>query len=625
MKLLYPWGLLLLIAIPVLIIIYIIKNKYREKTVSSSYVWELSRKFVKKKNILNTMANLLALILQCLAIAFLAISLSSPVFYFKNGADNEVYVLDASASMAMVDSDGTSRFDKAKAEIASRAEDAVKGSTFSLIVSDSDPRFACRQISDLQVFESFLDRVQIDYAESDLDGALSLAQTAASSDEGSKFVLFTDKEVEAGDGIEAVRVGDGGENYAIEDLSYSYNEGIQGFLSLETDLISYASDATVNVEFSVNGSLIDQQEVKLEKGVLTKINTQYLDSLGIYKDFTSIEAKILGEDDLAADDEFIIYNSADFDTTSVLLVSYYPFFFQSALEALNGNGMKIDLDTASPDSYGGAIGYDIYIFDCYSPAKLPADGAVWLVDTGNTITGSGFYAQKEVTIADPGIQATYAENTSDLLYQQLTESLVKRPITISSYMRYTLNRSFTTIVSYDNLPFIFAGRNDAGQREVVFNFDLHDSDLPLRADFVFLVKNLVSYSNPQILTQFTYRASDQILFSFPDNSVSATVICPSGEIDRLNPFDIQKYTLDEVGTYDVKVVSVTGKTREVKIFSAFPDAERDPLPVDSEKRSIVLNSQTAKTSRVFDSILPVVLVAAVFLLTDWILYGHEQF
>ena len=50
----YPWGLLLLLAIPVLIVIYILLNKYKEDTVSSSYVWELSKKFIKKKNPINT-------------------------------------------------------------------------------------------------------------------------------------------------------------------------------------------------------------------------------------------------------------------------------------------------------------------------------------------------------------------------------------------------------------------------------------------------------------------------------------------------------------------------------------------------------------------------------------------
>ena len=46
MSLLYPLGLLILIGIPILIIIYIIKNKYTEQIISSTYIWTLSEKFL---------------------------------------------------------------------------------------------------------------------------------------------------------------------------------------------------------------------------------------------------------------------------------------------------------------------------------------------------------------------------------------------------------------------------------------------------------------------------------------------------------------------------------------------------------------------------------------------------
>jgi len=49
MSFLYPLGLLGLIGIPVIIIIYILKNKYTEQIVTSTYLWELSENFLKKK------------------------------------------------------------------------------------------------------------------------------------------------------------------------------------------------------------------------------------------------------------------------------------------------------------------------------------------------------------------------------------------------------------------------------------------------------------------------------------------------------------------------------------------------------------------------------------------------
>ena len=53
MSFLYPLGLLGLIGIPILIIIYILKNKYTEQTISSTYLWRLSEKFLKTAPELN--------------------------------------------------------------------------------------------------------------------------------------------------------------------------------------------------------------------------------------------------------------------------------------------------------------------------------------------------------------------------------------------------------------------------------------------------------------------------------------------------------------------------------------------------------------------------------------------
>ena len=50
MSLLNPLGLLALLAIPVLVLIYVIKNKYTEQTIASTYLWQLSEKFLKRIN-----------------------------------------------------------------------------------------------------------------------------------------------------------------------------------------------------------------------------------------------------------------------------------------------------------------------------------------------------------------------------------------------------------------------------------------------------------------------------------------------------------------------------------------------------------------------------------------------
>lgn len=625
----FPFGLLLLLAIPVLIIIYIIKNKYKEKVVSSSYIWDLSKKFLKKKNPLNSIANLLNLIIQCVCIAFLSFSLAEPVFNFQNGAENEVYILDASASMSMVNENGETRFEEAKNQIKNAVNDAPNGSTFTLIVSDSNSRTLCKNIQDKAIFNSLLDRVEIDYGDSELESAISLAQSLASVGEGSRFTLFTDKDVKVDEGIEAFNVADTNKNYSINDLRINdIKEEELTYILLEADVISYSEGATLEVEFTLDETSLGKVKQEVKQNEVTTFSLKLPNVEGQYDNYSSLKATILNEDYLKDDSEFILYNTSDFDTTSILIVSYSPFYFESVFNALNNNKVKVSYTTISPFLYdltGGTVGYDVVIFDGYSPEKLPADSAVWLFNCGESIPNSGFYFQKEFTVEDPGINASYANNNDDILYQELTKDLVKRDITIKTYLRYTLNSQFTTILSYDNLPFIFAGRNEYNQKQIVFNFDLHNSNLPLLADFIIMMRNFITYSNPSILNEFNYKVHDEVTFTFPDTALSCKILTPSGKTDYLNAYDLQSYSLREVGTYSIDVELASGKNRNINIFSSFPTEERAPVVEDENTYSVVLSENMPKADRIFEGLIVVLIVSLVFLLTDWILYSHEQF
>ncbi len=625
----FPFGLLLLIAIPVLIIIYIIKNKYKEKVVSSSYIWDLSKKFLKKKNPFNTIANLLNLILQCLCITFLSFFFADPVFNSKNSAENEVFILDASASMGTLNENGLTRFEEAKKQIKDVVDGSVSGSTYTLLVSDSNSRAICKGIKDKEIFNSLLDRVQIDYDESELGNAISLAQSLSSLNEGSRFSLYTDKDVKTIDGFTSVNVSDTNKNYAINDLRINdVKVEEKKYALFEADVISYSEDTTLEVEFFINEKSIGTVEQEVKQNELTTVSLKLPNENGEYSVYSSVKALIKNEDYLKEDSEFILYATNDTEATNVLIVSYSPFYFESAFNALNQNNLKISYTTVAPfvyDMTSGTVGYDVVIFDGYAPSRLPVDSTVWLFNTGESIPNSGFYVQKELTVEDPGIKATYSNNNEDLLYQELTKNLVKREITIKTYMRYTLTSRFTTILSYDNLPFIFAGRNEFEQKQIVFNFDLHNSDFPLKADFIILMRNLINYSNPSVITDFNYMVSDEVALNFPDTAISCEIETPSGEVNYLDSHDIQTYTLDEVGTYVVKVESATGKTIEINLFSAFPNNERNPQIEDLNSYTITLNADAPKADRIFEALLVVVIIALIFLLADWMVYSHEQF
>ena len=116
MSFIYPLGLLGLIGIPILVLIYIIKSKYSEQTVASTYLWELSERFLKRKRPVSPISGIISLALQVLSVLLISLIVAHPVITVKGSAHKYCFVLDASAGMQTVE-DGVSRFDRAKDEI----------------------------------------------------------------------------------------------------------------------------------------------------------------------------------------------------------------------------------------------------------------------------------------------------------------------------------------------------------------------------------------------------------------------------------------------------------------------------------------------------------------------------
>ena len=71
MSWLTPLGFLGFIGIAILILIYILKPNYQQKFISSTFVWELSLKYRRKKIPINKFKNILLFICQVLVITAL--------------------------------------------------------------------------------------------------------------------------------------------------------------------------------------------------------------------------------------------------------------------------------------------------------------------------------------------------------------------------------------------------------------------------------------------------------------------------------------------------------------------------------------------------------------------------
>jgi Ca-activated chloride channel homolog len=653
----YPFALLALIAIPVIIVIYILKNKYRDETAPSTYLWELSEKFLKKRNPLRKMEHLLSLIMQCLAICGMAFALAHPVFTVKGGADNMVFVIDGSASMSMVDStDGKkTRFELAKEKVDEIIKDANVGSTFTIIMADNEPRVVCKSISDKSRAQIYVDSLELSSGAASLETPMNMAQEFFSNGTCNVCYLATDRvfseeAVQKNETLQNINLIDVSDskaiNYAITELNYEYyTSGGKNYLHYSGKVINYNDQTeglTLKLRFYVDGTTtgyITIQEEKDENGDVTKAFTpgveyefdiEQEDENKMFSKGAEVKAVIENEDCLAADNTMIYYNTEVMTTTNVLLVqgSDAKIYMKAALQSIKSAG-TINLKVVSESAYKGTEEADIYVFDSVdNVTNLPTTGALWFVNCENVASDNvGF----KVGDRRSGLDVTmkYSDNKDDALYNQFTKDCQGSEFPLSEYIRYSIDGDFTSVLSYDNVPLIFGGKNSLGQREIVFAFDLSKSNFVMSYDFLKVTSNFINYSNPTLIKTFNYSVQEKATFSVPETVKSISVLTPKNTTE---PLDIDgdeyvDYQFTQVGTYTITVnyESESDPTKSFSVYVSYPNEEGDPYVTETKACNMVTNVNTIKGDGLFDNILPFVIVAAVLFAGDWILYTHEQY
>ena len=334
MSFLFPFALFGLLAIPALFIIYILRNKYKEETAPSTYIWEMAAKLLKRKNPLSRFEHLLALIVQCLAIAVFSVALAHPVFTLEGQADDIVFILDASSSMGMVHEDQT-RFEKGLDLIKEKAEEAVNGCTFTLILAENEPRLVCQNIDDLSRFEFYLQSatVKVSKYETSIVDSVALAQNLFSEGKANKCYLATDQDCKEGTltNIEWLDCSDDEENYSISAFDYRVNNR-DGVISFNGAIESYASDKDIEVTFFVNGIEFAKETYHCDKGVQTGFSSKNYATLG--RPVESVKAVINLKDGLMDDNSFTVFANTQQVNTKALIVSSAPTYLEAIFDAI---------------------------------------------------------------------------------------------------------------------------------------------------------------------------------------------------------------------------------------------------------------------------------------------------
>ena len=609
MRLIYPLGLLGLLGIPILIIIYIIKNKYTEQIVPSTYLWNLSEKFLKKKKPISLISGIISLVLQILAVIIVSVLIAKPVITLPNAAKDYCFIIDGTGSMNFETSD-TTRMELGKIKIEELIESSKNGSSYTLIYVGATSRVVYENLSNKDKAIEMLNKLQPTGVTVGLTGIINHVQNYYNENKSLETYFITDKDYTSSN-INIINVSNNEQNYAI----YDTNTLVEGTnMKVSSSIISYASDAMLRVDVYVNSELLTTKEVECKKGIVQEFST-YVN----VTDYETLEVKISNDDALDLDNNEVLYNIEKTHSYSTLIVSDRPFYLTSVIE----NVGNTDILVVSRDDYNSSMsGFSLYVFDSYTPNVLPTDGTVWLFGASSSIDQSGFSVQ-DVIEDETGIAATYPKNSTSI-YRTLTSGLLKNQIYVTKYYKYGLYKNFTVLLTHEGNPLIFTGLTDSGNREVVFAFDLHDSNVPLLLDYLTLSKNLLNYSFPVILEESSYICGDTVELNVLSNCDSIRIETPSKDVSYLDiSSEVTSYQTSEVGTHTIKVM-IGDSEKVFNIFVGLPLSEQY-----SSDEVTTLELQGVKENNyrdgIYDELIVLFVILAVIYMADWMVYCYEQY
>ena len=634
MTFVYPLGLLGLIGIPILIIIYIIKNKYTEQTITSTYIWNLSEKFLKNKKPISKLKGLISLIMQCLAVLAISMILAHPIFIIPNAANDYCFILDASASINKIQ-DNKTRFEIAKDKIKEEIYSSLDGSKYSFIVVGNEIVEYTDYTSKNKAIET-IDNIECSYISNNCTNSIKYAQEYYDKNRSLKTYLYTDKNYTV-ENINLVNVGNNESNYAIVDGKYQINNGytnsegnyVKGTIKFSGNVISYTNDSKIDLELYVDEELIDEMSVDV------KSSEQYEYAFEVeLSTFRKARIHIKNEDSLALDNDYELYNISEEQDYKALIVSDNEFYLQSILKVYD----KVKtIDIIKPSTYSNSYsGYNLYIFDSYSPDSLPTDGTIWFFNPKKSITGSRFSYRNSIDLNENNtdskfegkelIQATvYGEE------KKLVEGLIKTDgkdenkygLYVMKYNIYGINKNFTTLFTCDDNPIIFTGVSQYGNREVVFGFDLHNSNLPLSYNYIRLMSNLLDYSFPTVLEKSNYVCGDSAVINILPNTKSIKITSPS---DSTRYIDVNSATssflLTEIGNYTVSITLENNTVMELNIYSSYPLEENTDTTIDILK--LVGQPENNYSDGRYDNLIILFILLGLLFVADWMVYCYEQ-
>ncbi|MGI9334101.1 MAG: VWA domain-containing protein [Gammaproteobacteria bacterium] len=572
-QLAYPWALLSLLSIPLILVLYSLRPSRRTVVVSSTSLWREAIRERKQglglQKLLSDLG-LLALLLFALA---MSLGLSGPSLITRSADRNDaVLVVDVSASMQTAGTGGT-RFDAAKQRAIGLIRDLPDGARMLLMTSGRAPALRSAFESESETLLRQLERIEPTDEAGQPREALALALSMLRDRETGRVYFVTDgafdDDLDFGtSNIEVLRVGEPARNVAITRFDVRPEVGAGDRFQVLLTVRNYTDEEmVVPASVTLDRKTLLERDLRLGPGAR---RTLVLPLEG--KASGEARARIELSDDLRADNQAFAVLGTE-EALAVLLFSKGNYYLESAFSALPNVNLT-RLDTVREDDLARqARIHDVVIFDGVAPPAL-APGNYLLIDA----VAPGLPFEIAGSVAHPAIEGKGAS--------ALVRNVDLSGVRIDEAKRIVPGDGATGVqrLFWSEQTTLALAWLQGGVRAVFLGFDLSRSTFPLQAAFPLFLDESLSWLRPRTnrFARTQLAAGEIHTISVPEANNELIMRMPSGDaaifelqdgalaFNDTSAAGIYRYTVGEVRRYFA--VNLTDEREsDVSQRAALPD------------------------------------------------------
>lgn len=554
-----PFALLLGLAIPAILVLWMLKPKRPTRRVPSLMLWTPSPAERQSARSWQRLRNHPLLWLQIIIAALLALSAAQPFLPAEAAGRHLIVLLDASGSMRARDVQ-PNRFESAKAAVLELARFLGPDQEMTVLRLDEQPRVLVAGAHRAGQVESAIAGEEASYGAPDTAGALALATGLTRG--AAEWVLVGDGGIElpegtfrpAGAGFRFIPIGGQAGNVAVMALAFRAGDGD---VTLQAGVKNTGQAAVSgSLQLLAEGELAGAQEFRLEPGADGYVTWAHLPAGPRWYEArlsgVPPEANALDQDDRA----WAV--AATPSEARVLLVTSGNSFLERVL-SVQGSLRSFKISPADWVDLISQEGepYPLTVLDRVWPDSMP-NGSALLVGPP---TGEEFHPEQMWPKAD----------------HPLLNHVDWSEVSVAKARSLNLNDSWETVIDSDGGP-LLAVRTESGQRQAVLAFELSQSDLPLRTAFPVLMANLLDWllPRPENAPRTVAAGSALELDAAPLTQEMWVEGVDGSRFDLAPPWPPLPFRPPAPGLYRVVQSGDSGQQQSFLIASGYDSAESNP-------------------------------------------------